>query len=200
MPTSWPNWVDVVVVTIFLRACYVGFSRGVESEVFGVVGAVTAAALACNFHGTVARLMLPWWKWDPASLDFFVFVTILFTATVACRALFSLVVGLVKWAERLSWLMQGLGLVVGGVRGLWWSGLLLALLLATGVPGLMYAIQDRSMVGDRLVRLTSTTLQQVADWYPGRDQRTSVLPSTQWRMPSVPRPTRSFPSTSERRR
>ncbi|MBI2885286.1 MAG: CvpA family protein [Candidatus Omnitrophica bacterium] len=200
MPNAWPNWVDVLIVILFLRACYSGFSRGVEAEIFSLIGAVSAAALACNFHGVLTRMVSPWWKWDPASLDFFIFVAILLVANIGFRALFQLVIGLVKWGERFSWVVQGLGLVLGGVRGLWWSGMLLALLLATGVPGLVYAIQERSMTGDRLVRTAYSTLQRVADWYPGREQRTSVLPSTQWRAPEAPIPQRTFPSRSERRR
>ena len=84
------------------------------------------------------------------------------------------VTNVIKW-ERLHWAIQGLGLMVGALRGLWWSGLILAVLTSSGVTYLQESVEKRSVLGPRLAQLARVQLEQVADRFPGASLRGPFL-------------------------
>ena len=75
----------------------------------------------------------------------------------------------IKW-ERLHWLIQGMGLMLGGLRGLWWSGFLLIVLASSGVIWVQQAVEERSLIGPSLLPVSRTILEQVGDRFPGGAQ------------------------------
>jgi len=104
---------------------------------------------------------------------------------------------LIKW-ERLHWSIQGMGLVLGGIRGLWWAGLLLLIMLSLGVAYLTESIQDHSVLGPRFVNVATSSVGWVADRYPGRRARVVLIPSMKLRLPKLPKPEEPFPSPTKK--
>jgi len=184
----WPNWVDLVVVTIFLRACYGGFGRGFLGECLLLLGLVTATAFACNWHTDLAQFVLPWWWGDPALLELMVyfglFVGLLFAAHLLTRK----ITDFVQWG-RLHWLLESLGILLGAVRGLWWGGIVLLTLLSLGIPYLSGSVLERSVLGPHLLELGRPVITSVVDRYPGHLRRTTLMPAVTLRLPRLLQPT-----------
>ena len=83
---------------------------------------------------------------------------------------------LMKW-ERVHWIIQSAGLVCGGLRGLWWAGFILVALSSSGFTYLRQSVEERSLLGPQLLRLSRDTLRQVADRFPGAISRgTDLVP------------------------
>ena len=166
-----------MVTTLLLKTCYSGFCRGFLAELFHFLGVVGATILACKFHPVLSGFISPWLSIvDPAVLDVASFLFLLLSAFALIRAVSVRLAAHITW-ERLNWIMQSLGLLIGGIRGLWWAGLGLLMLLATDLPYLAESIEQRSLVSPTLVMMTRQTLVRVVDWAPGPGTPDVLVPS-----------------------
>lgn len=171
---KWPNWVDLIVVIVLLRTCYSGFGRGFLTELLNLAGAVTVTAIAVNFWGVVAKRLQPWLWIDPAYTPVVVFWLIFLTMALGLRWVLARVGDVIKW-ERLHWTIQGLGLLLGGLRGLWWAGFLLIVLTTSGFVYLRDSVEARSVLGPRLVEIARNSMGRIADRFPGASSRGVTL-------------------------
>jgi uncharacterized membrane protein required for colicin V production len=124
----------------------------------------------------MANVIRPWWQFNPAVLDFTVFVLVLLIGILTfVRFLGRKLVDLIKW-DSLSWLVQGLGLFLGCVRGLWCMGLALLMLVATNVIYFNNSIQDRSVLGPHLINVSKRAIEETANRFPGAINRKELIP------------------------
>ena len=178
------NWVDLFAVTLVLKTCYTGWGRGVLSELLHVSGLVLASAIACNWYEPVARWVAQWVAFDPAKLNFVLFLVLLFMLLLLFQIAIRLMGKLIQW-ERVHWAVQSLGLIVGGLRGIWLVGLCVLIFIATGLPPLVESVNERSLVGPSLVRLSMQYLQEAADWLP-HERRQELIPNAKFQLPTLP--------------
>ncbi|MEK7880173.1 MAG: CvpA family protein [candidate division NC10 bacterium] len=168
-----------MILIPLVRTCYSGLVRGVVAECLSVAGLVSAAALACNYHEPLATTLAPWWRLSFTLLDFLAFLGLLTVGSwVLVRLVARALSRLISW-NATHWVLQGAGMLCGGIRGMWMAGLALALLLATGVPYLGQSIQERSVFGPRLLGLSQRSLEWVANRFPGGANRTVLIPPLQ---------------------
>lgn len=175
---SWPNWVDLVILTIVLTASYRGVGRGVLAELFNLVGVVSATALSCNYYPLASEKIAPWLSVvKPEILTFSTFLILLVVARCVLVGIVArLLVRLIK-CDVTSWITNTGAFLLGGLRGLWWSGLLLLILLATDTPYLKESIEARSLAGPRLVQLSQHSVGWVTQHYPGAVAQAEPVPT-----------------------
>ena len=172
--TRWPNWIDLLIVSIIFKTCYNGFVRGILAELLNLIGAVGVTAVTLNFAGVVTKWLQPWITTAPYIVTLIGFWGLFFALFVMVRLIVRRVTELLRW-ERLYWFVQGIGLFFGGVRGLWWAGFLLVVLVSSGFPFLAVSVEKGSVLGPRLLVVAQVTLEQVADRFPGAPYRPVVL-------------------------
>lgn len=162
----WPNWVDLVVLAFAFRGCYVGFSRGGVVECLYLGGLVGATAVSGSAAGGVIQWCSPWWRGDPRTLNLLgsagVFLLLVVAVSLVIR---HVAVWLTR--ERIPWWLQALGLLTGGARGLWWAGVFLLFLLATGQPYLVRSITERSLSAAHVMEVSAKSIGWMADRLPG---------------------------------
>ena len=173
--TQWPNWVDFIVLTIIFRTCYSGFGRGLLTEFFTLAGAVSVTALSVNYAGLVTSVVRQWVSWlDPTIAAVVIFWAIFFGLLFAVHQVVKWLATFIKW-ERLHWFIQGIGIALGALRGLWWSGFLLLVFVSSGLMYLKASVEERSILGPRLVGLSRESLERVANQFPGAEHRGESL-------------------------
>ena len=172
--TTWPNWVDLIIVTILLRTSYNGFGRGLLTELLSLAGAVSVTVLAINYSNLVTQWVKPWVWFDVTVAGFVVFLGLFLILIFGVHLIIRRLTEVIKW-ERLHWAIQGLGLMLGGLRGLWWSGVILAVLTSSGVAYLQESVEKRSVLGPRLSQTALESLERIADRFPGASHRGLVL-------------------------
>lgn len=155
------------------------------AELLHVAGLVASTVLACTWYEDVSLRVAPWVRRiRPETVAYAGFLILFALALlVIVHVGIRLLVKRVMW-ERLTWPVQGLGLLFGGVRGLWWSGLLLWLVVATGEPYLTRSIQERSLFSPRLMQVSQEALRGAVQWTSGPiagDRR--LMPSLVMRRP-----------------
>ena len=173
--TKWPNWVDLIVITIIFRTCYSGFGRGLLAELLNLAGAVSVTALSVNYGGLVTSTVRPWVPWvDSTIAEFVIFWALFFGLLFVGHKIIKFVTGFIKW-ERLHWFIQGIGIALGALRGLWWSGFILFVFASSGLTYLKASVEERSIVGPRLLGLSRESLERVTDTFPGVEHRGNPL-------------------------
>lgn len=73
--------------------------------------------------------------------------------------------------ERVHWVVQGVGMILGSVRGLCWAGVMLLFVLSWNRPYLTSSIAERSLLGPHLVDVSRAGIRWVVDRAPGRTTR-----------------------------
>ncbi len=172
---KWANWVDLIILIIVFRTCYSGFVRGFFAELLTVAGLVSVTALCINYAGFVTAWLRPWIGWADATMASFLifwgfFLGLLFLARLVIKFL----TAFITW-EKVHWFLQGIGITLGGLRGLWWSGLLILAFVSSGVAYLRTSVEERSLLGPRLLVLSREWFERAADGFPGAEYRSKPL-------------------------
>ena len=173
--TRWPNWVDLIIVTTLLRTCYSGFGRGLWSELLRVLAVVTATALSVNYYRPVSEWAAPWMWFGTQTGTLVIFCLIFLILAFSLHLLAKRVSDLIGW-ERVHWSIQGLGMLLGGLRGLWCAGFLLVIFAATGVEYLNTSVTKQSIFGPGLEKRAREAITLVANRFPGASERTRLTP------------------------
>jgi len=171
----WPNWVDLLIVTVIFRACYTGFARGLLGEFFHCIGAVSVTCLTVNYAKFITAWLRTWMTWaDPTVSAFVIFWVFFLGLSLAVRVLLKFVTRFVKW-ERVHWLIQGVAIALGGLRGLWWAGFLTIVFVSSGFTYLQASVEERSVLGPRLLIVSREYLERTADLFPGAEHRNKTF-------------------------
>ena len=172
---TWPNWVDLIVVIVLLTTCYRGYIYGLLAELLHLIGAVSATAVSINYAPTIAAWIEQWWSWpNPTTLTFLVFLCVLLALVGVVHWLLQLLTKLLKW-ERLNWIFEIFGLALGGLRGLWWCGVLMLMLSVSHVSYLQASVEERSVIGPHLLPVSRESLEWVTGRFPGVQYRSKTL-------------------------
>lgn len=170
----WPNWVDLIIVSLFLRAVYNAFGRGLLAELLSLAGAVTVTSLAINWWQPAANVLAPYLWVEPQLATFLIFFGIVLLGLLLVHITVRKVSEVIKW-ERLHWGIQGLGMIVGGLRGLWWAGFLCLIFAGSGFAYLRQSVEDESILGPRALLLAEEHVDRLADLFPGAGHQAQPL-------------------------
>lgn len=170
---TWPNWVDLILVIIVFRTCYSGYIHGLFTELLTLFGAVSATCLTVNYASVLASMVKGWSVLPPHLIEAAVFWVFFLIVVFLVRLIVKRVTSLLKW-ERVHWLIQGVGLCLGGVRGLWWAGFIAIVFASSQLSFLTHSVES-SVVGPQLVNLSRTGLEQVTGYFPGAEYRGQAL-------------------------
>ena len=144
------------------------------TEILYLLGAISVTALTVNYWNLLLSWVRPWSSLPVQLIAPIVFWALFLIVLVFAHMVLHRLTGLIRW-ERLHWLIQGIGMIVGTVRGLWWSGLILLALTMSGFAYLQESVQQRSVVGPRLALLSRTQIEWIADKFPGARFRGDVF-------------------------
>ena len=172
--TTLPNWVDLIIVTIVLRGGYSGFGRGFLAELLALAGAVITTVVAINYWNPLATWLSPWLAMNPRLGGFMVFVLLFLTVLITVRVATVRITAFLQW-ERLHWAIQGMGMLLGGLRGLWWSAVFVVFCVASGFTYLQVSVESQAVLGPGVLRLANEHIRRVSDLVPGSHLRVPTL-------------------------
>ena len=159
-----------MILVVAFRGCYMGFSRGGLIELLHLAGLVAATVAASSVSGRIVNWIMPWWRGAPQVLDVCGFGVLWLTVAFVAHLTVSRLAALLT-RERFHWMTQGVGMIVGSVRGLWWAGLILLFMLSWNQPYLASSITKRSLMGASLVKRSQASLRWMTDRVFGHTAR-----------------------------
>lgn len=153
------NWVDIFVIILLFRICYIAIKSGFVVELFKSLGTVLAIYLSLHYYTALADLVTRYLSIKESMplefLDFIAFIILViigYFIFVILRQVFS---QLIK-TEAAPNLNRWGGLALGIVRGILFSGLIIFILVISCV-GYFKGSAQSSYLGKRLFKVAPTT-------------------------------------------
>ena len=197
--TSWPNWVDLVVLSLLARGCFFGFGRGVIAELLYFLGAVCVTVLACNGSIGLSHWVAPWWHNDPELLQAAAFWLVFLVGLLLVYRILRQLAAAVLREGLHPWPTQLLGLIIGAIRSAWWTVLLLLFLQSLNSDYLNASIQQRSLSAPHLTKFVEPHMRLVVEVFPGHPQsRNPLIPTMKIQWPKLPSLDDTTPTPSKR--
>jgi len=153
------NWVDIFVIILLFRICYIAIKSGFVVELFKFLGTVLAIYLSLHYYTALADLVTKYLSIKESMplefLDFIAFIILViigYFVFVILRQVFS---QLIK-TEAAPNLNRWGGLALGIVRGILFSGLIIFILVISSVSYFKNSAGN-SYLGKRLLKVAPTT-------------------------------------------
>lgn len=163
------NWVDVLAVTLLIRAGYIGFRLGLAAELIKLVGLTAGFFVGFRVYqgwgDVVARSSFLSIEWASA-LALAILVVGVYVAVTRIQLFFGNLVE-VNFQDRLS---QAGGLLAGLFRGLLVMSVVLVVGLQLPSPYLQASIQEHSLSGYQIARMAPGIYDGLCA-LPGRVQK-----------------------------
>jgi membrane protein required for colicin V production len=159
------NWVDIVIVTILMRICYVALQDGLSHEIFPLVGTALTAAISLQYYHNLASFIKNLLNLPISILDFTAFLVLV----VGVGLLFKLAKVLIDIMMQVTWnpfLEKFGGAFFGLLRGSVIISLLLIILSLAPLSYMQHSIRDRSMTGMFFLKIAPAIHSRLAWMLP----------------------------------
>jgi len=158
------NWVDILVIIISVRICYVAMKSGFTVELFKLLGIILAIYLSLHYYTTLADFAKERLKIKFIPLEFIDFLSFLILCTLGyliCAALREAIHHFVKM-QPLPKLNRWGGLALGICRAFLFCGLLIFILVISTVAYFKKTVSS-SYLGKRMFQIAPGTYSGLWD-------------------------------------
>lgn len=154
------NWVDIVVVILYLRISYIAFRSGLPVEFFKLLGTILAIYFALHYYTNFSnwidqRLPVARGKAPLQFLDFLCFLILVILGYLIFVLFRSIFYRTIKM-EAVPRLHKWGGLVLGLARGYLLAGLIIFMLVISTI-GYLKNSTSRSYLGKQLFKVAPDT-------------------------------------------
>jgi len=163
------NWVDILVVIIMIRVCYISLTTGFTIELFKFLGTIFSIYLSLHYYTYVSNLIRDWLSSDKEAFVFVVWVTFIILAILGYLVfalLRNLIFRFIKM-EAASGLNKWGGLTVGIFRSVFLVGLITFMLLVSGGTYFNTCIKN-SYLGSRFSTVAPSTYTFIWDSFASK--------------------------------
>lgn len=146
------NWIDVIVVILFVRMGYVGYQRGLGAELAKLVGAVVGFFIGFRWYLGLGSFLAGWSFLSVEWSNALMMVVLVFLGYFLVTRAFLVVEKLVQISYQPKITKMG-GLVAGLLRAGFVSSVVLVICQQLPSPYLAASIEERSLTGSRIARV-----------------------------------------------
>ena len=163
------NWIDIFIVIVIIRVCYISLATGFTIELFKLLGTIFSIYLSLHYYTVISNLIRDWLSSDKAAFGIVVPVTFVLLAILG-YLVFSLLRNLIFRfikMEAASGLNKWGGLIIGVFRSILLAGLIVFMLLVGGLPYFTASIKN-SYSGLRFSTIAPATYTVIWDGFASK--------------------------------
>ncbi len=153
------NWLDIFILIVIFRICYIAIKGGFTTEFFKFLGTITAIYLSMHYCVLIVNLLMGWLPIDSKVslkfIDSIVFVSLALLGYFLFVLLHNAFNNFVK-IETVSALNKWGGLILGGFRSVLLASLISFTLVVSGIPYFKSSVKH-SYLGQRLIFVAPNT-------------------------------------------
>lgn len=152
------NFLDIIILILLLRICYIAFKTGIVVEVFKLLGVIAAIYAASHYYTPISDFFRQRYLQQSIPLefiDFLVFVSLVLLS-YACFILLRITFYKFAKMEAVPNLNKYGGLVLGLVRWFFTAALVIYILMISSVSYLSSAVKH-SYLGSRFSSVSAGT-------------------------------------------
>ncbi len=150
---TYINWVDIVILILLFRACYVGFIRGLGSELMPLIFTFTSLVVALQFYKSMGGFIASHTPLSPPHANFLIFFTIMFISIVLARVVMRVLVGKSENAHVATMFDSGGGLFFGILRGILLVSFVTYALWLTPSEYISTSVSPGSFLGKKFLKI-----------------------------------------------
>lgn len=154
------NWIDILIIICVLRMCFIGLKRGLGTEIFKFINICFCTFVAFHFYYSLGEFIsskLPALPLEAALI--FNYAVLIFIITIIFRMLREGFFVFIK-TETVSAVSKYSGLIVGFIRGILISGLIIFGLLISTVHYFELSART-SFLGPRILQFQIKTYEAI---------------------------------------
>lgn len=147
------NWVDIVILILLFRISYVGFNRGLGSEIIPFLGILIALIVSLHYYSKWGNFIT---KHTPIPIAFsqlLSFLGLIFVIKYIFHLLESLIAGKLVTINIASLYDNIGGLIIGAIRGILLVSLVLIALDIVPFDYIDYSINKKSLMGRKFLSI-----------------------------------------------
>ncbi len=175
------NWLDIFILIIILRICYIASKTGLPSEFFKFIGTLLASCVSMHYYVAISdsvRALVPVIKDIPAEvLDFVIFLTLAIGTYLVFVVLRNITNNLLK-IEAVSTLNKWGGLLLGSLRSLFLVSFIVFVMAVSPVNYLKLSVKH-SYFGPRVFSVSTGTYNWLCEnlfsKLSGKDSRNKAV-------------------------
>jgi membrane protein required for colicin V production len=156
------NWVDLLVLILLIRSCYVGSSRGFGQELFGTIGVLTELMVPIFFYGVIRDIVFLPSVLPSLFVRVLIFLVVVFSILFVFRIIGMIFQKLMS-VEFHSHLDKLGGALFGLVRASLWINIILLVLLMLPSDYLTKSITRGSLSGNYFLNIGPVIYAKVSD-------------------------------------
>lgn len=152
------NWVDLFIIILVFRICYISVRSGLPNEIFKLFGTAVAIYLSLHYYSALSDFLWeqPALKFIPKHLlglvIFLILATFGYLVFIFLREFFNRLIKIEPSPQLARWGSLGLGIV----RGILLTSLILFILVISGLDYFRNSVIDSSL-GGRLIHAAPAT-------------------------------------------
>ncbi len=177
------NYLDLIILIVLFRICYVAIKSGVIAEAFKLLGIVAAIFISSHYYTSISDILRRHYASDTMPLEFADFIVFILLS-VFVYLVFSLLRGALQHfikMEALPNVNRYGGLILGIFRWYFTVGLLIYILMISSVSYMIGSVKH-SYLGDRFSVVSANTYQilwnGVFSKFSSRERLNSVVEET----------------------
>ncbi|MBL7068457.1 MAG: CvpA family protein [Candidatus Omnitrophica bacterium] len=147
------NWVDVLILTILFRICYVGFNRGLANEAVPLIGIYAALVISLHFYAPIGNFISGFTSINKNHAYVLCFVSLAAFTNYVFSIIEAYIVSKVMQIHVASLLDRIGGLFFGILRGILLASVVITALELIPIKYLDDSIYKRSLLGTRFLNI-----------------------------------------------
>lgn len=195
------NWIDILVIIIFLRTSYVSFHDGLSHQVLPLIGSAVSVVVSLYYYSKIALLMgghLP--AFGLRAMELVAFLAIVFIVGLVFRVIKFVLDKIIKvsWHPAIEKLG---GLLTGLVKATVVVSIVLIAISLVPASYMQRSIKDRSLTGMWFLAVGPSIYDKASAVFPGLSAGISgpvgtylVDSITEEKIPAAPGDTKTLPS------
>jgi len=150
---TYINWVDVVVLILFFRTCYVGLSRGLGNELMPLIITFASLVLALQYYKGLGGFIASHTPLLPPHANFLVFITIVIFTILLSRIIMRILVGKSENVHVATMYDSACGLFFGILRGILLISFVTYALWLTPSEYVSTSVSQGSFLGKKFLKI-----------------------------------------------
>lgn len=147
------NWVDILILLLLFRISYVGFIRGLGSEIIPFLGILVALIISLHYYSKWGKFITSHTPIPIAFSELLSFLGLVFVIKYIFHLIESLIAGKIVTINIASLYDNIGGLIIGAIRGILLVSLVLIALDIAPFDYIDYSINKKSLMGRKFLSI-----------------------------------------------
>lgn len=147
------NWVDILILIIFIRVSYVGYTRGLSSELLPLIASFAALVISINLHDKIGGFIASHTPLSAIPAKFLVYISIGSSILLVFGILSNILTGRVIKVQVATMYDSIFGLLFGILRGIVLVSFVVFALSLTPVNYIRESVKEKSLMGTRFMKI-----------------------------------------------